>query len=382
MTTDDRWKTYFLYGYGFRSEANCARCPETARLCAADPRDEDRVLLDPRARQAPAAAPRALQGGDALPPRPADPRAGRAVRDPRRHRDAALGGGRIADLRRHLRARGLEPHRRDAGRAVRRLRPAAAGARALAQRARCSGRSPSRRSSATPSAATTTGRSASRRSRRARPRRSPARPCRVRFPVGVAAYPRSRPRRPHLLALAATGRRASPARFSLGEFSGYAVCAAGSGQLGQRARSSCRGSAGASPPSSLAASWIGAQAPGRRSRRSSRSASPRSTSRRRPDSLLRLLERHAAPLPCGATCSPSRAGDVIAVEPAPPLGGLAARDRRRDARANQCGASRPTMRRAELSTSPSSCRRTRPPVERHGASLSAALERAVPPAAG
>ena len=37
MTNDDRWKTYFLYGYGFRSEANCARCPDTARLCAAIP---------------------------------------------------------------------------------------------------------------------------------------------------------------------------------------------------------------------------------------------------------------------------------------------------------------------------------------------------------
>jgi beta-hydroxylase len=33
LTTDDRWKTYFLFGYGFKSEANCARCPETARLC-------------------------------------------------------------------------------------------------------------------------------------------------------------------------------------------------------------------------------------------------------------------------------------------------------------------------------------------------------------
>jgi ornithine lipid ester-linked acyl 2-hydroxylase len=33
MTTDDRWKTYFLYGYGFRSQANCARCPQTAKLC-------------------------------------------------------------------------------------------------------------------------------------------------------------------------------------------------------------------------------------------------------------------------------------------------------------------------------------------------------------
>lgn len=32
ITDDDRWKTYFLYGYGFKSEANCARCPRTAAL--------------------------------------------------------------------------------------------------------------------------------------------------------------------------------------------------------------------------------------------------------------------------------------------------------------------------------------------------------------
>ena len=32
ITDDDRWKTYFLFGYGFKSESNCARCPETTRL--------------------------------------------------------------------------------------------------------------------------------------------------------------------------------------------------------------------------------------------------------------------------------------------------------------------------------------------------------------
>ncbi len=32
LTDDDRWKTYFFYGYGFKSGPNCARCPETARL--------------------------------------------------------------------------------------------------------------------------------------------------------------------------------------------------------------------------------------------------------------------------------------------------------------------------------------------------------------
>jgi aspartyl/asparaginyl beta-hydroxylase (cupin superfamily) len=37
ITNDDKWKTFFLYGYGFKSQANCARCPETARLCATIP---------------------------------------------------------------------------------------------------------------------------------------------------------------------------------------------------------------------------------------------------------------------------------------------------------------------------------------------------------
>jgi beta-hydroxylase len=30
ITNDDKWKTYFLYGFGKRSQANCARCPATA----------------------------------------------------------------------------------------------------------------------------------------------------------------------------------------------------------------------------------------------------------------------------------------------------------------------------------------------------------------
>ena len=32
LSQDDKWKTFFLFGYGFKSETNCARCPETARL--------------------------------------------------------------------------------------------------------------------------------------------------------------------------------------------------------------------------------------------------------------------------------------------------------------------------------------------------------------
>lgn len=32
LTKDDKWKTFFLYGYGYKSEKNCARCPETTRI--------------------------------------------------------------------------------------------------------------------------------------------------------------------------------------------------------------------------------------------------------------------------------------------------------------------------------------------------------------
>ena len=32
ITTDNKWKTFFLYGYGFKSELNCKLCPETARI--------------------------------------------------------------------------------------------------------------------------------------------------------------------------------------------------------------------------------------------------------------------------------------------------------------------------------------------------------------
>ncbi|HEY6379799.1 MAG TPA: aspartyl/asparaginyl beta-hydroxylase domain-containing protein [Candidatus Dormibacteraeota bacterium] len=32
ISTDRDWKTFFFYGYGFRSDVNLARCPTTARL--------------------------------------------------------------------------------------------------------------------------------------------------------------------------------------------------------------------------------------------------------------------------------------------------------------------------------------------------------------
>ena len=37
ITQDDRWKTYFLYGYGYRMDSNCRQCPETARLVESIP---------------------------------------------------------------------------------------------------------------------------------------------------------------------------------------------------------------------------------------------------------------------------------------------------------------------------------------------------------
>ncbi len=32
LTTDNNWKTFFLYGFGLKADKNCERCPETARV--------------------------------------------------------------------------------------------------------------------------------------------------------------------------------------------------------------------------------------------------------------------------------------------------------------------------------------------------------------
>jgi len=37
ITQDDRWKTFFLYGYGYRMDKNCALCPETTKLVESIP---------------------------------------------------------------------------------------------------------------------------------------------------------------------------------------------------------------------------------------------------------------------------------------------------------------------------------------------------------
>ena len=37
ITRDDRWKTFFLYGYGYRFDRNCKLCPETTRIIESIP---------------------------------------------------------------------------------------------------------------------------------------------------------------------------------------------------------------------------------------------------------------------------------------------------------------------------------------------------------
>jgi len=37
LTKDSNWKTYFLYGFGYKAEQNCARCPETTKLVESVP---------------------------------------------------------------------------------------------------------------------------------------------------------------------------------------------------------------------------------------------------------------------------------------------------------------------------------------------------------
>ena len=37
ITRDDKWKSYFLYGYGYKMPDNCKQCPETTRIIEAIP---------------------------------------------------------------------------------------------------------------------------------------------------------------------------------------------------------------------------------------------------------------------------------------------------------------------------------------------------------
>jgi len=37
LTTDDGWKTFFLFAYGLRADSNCRRCPETTKIVTSIP---------------------------------------------------------------------------------------------------------------------------------------------------------------------------------------------------------------------------------------------------------------------------------------------------------------------------------------------------------
>lgn len=37
ISRDDKWKSYFLYGYGYKMENNCSACPETTRILESIP---------------------------------------------------------------------------------------------------------------------------------------------------------------------------------------------------------------------------------------------------------------------------------------------------------------------------------------------------------
>ena len=60
ISQDRGWKTFLLAGYGFKSDANIALCPQDLGRLPEYPRADHGDVLDPRAGQAPAAAPRPL----------------------------------------------------------------------------------------------------------------------------------------------------------------------------------------------------------------------------------------------------------------------------------------------------------------------------------
>ena len=120
ITDDDRWKTFFLYGYGFEAKLGVEMCPRTAALMREIPGMKTAMfsILSPRKHILDHRGPYKgvlryhlglivpedaeacrIRVGDDYPP---------------------LGGGQEHGLRRHLQPRGLERHRRDARRAVRR----------------------------------------------------------------------------------------------------------------------------------------------------------------------------------------------------------------------------------------------------------------------
>ena len=126
ITDDDRWKTFFLYGFGFKAKLGIEMCPRTAALMEQVPGMTTAMfsILSPRKHildhRGPYKGVLRYHLGLIVPEdtRSCRIRVGEDV--------PPLGGGPEHDLRRHLQPRGLERHGRDPGGAVpRRAAPAA-----------------------------------------------------------------------------------------------------------------------------------------------------------------------------------------------------------------------------------------------------------------
>ena len=114
MTDDDRWKTFFLYGYGFEAKLGVEMCPRTAEMMRQIPGMTTAMfsILSPRKHILDHRGPyKGVLRYHLGPDRPAGRR---GVPDKRGRRLSPLGRGPEHDLRRHLQPRGLERHRRDA----------------------------------------------------------------------------------------------------------------------------------------------------------------------------------------------------------------------------------------------------------------------------
>jgi beta-hydroxylase len=109
ITDDDRWKTFFPYGYGFEAK-RASTGPRTAALMREIP-GMTTACSDslPPSTSSTTAAPKGVAHHLGLiVPRDAPAAASGGE-------DAATGGGQEHDLRRHLQPRGLERHRRCGG---------------------------------------------------------------------------------------------------------------------------------------------------------------------------------------------------------------------------------------------------------------------------
>ncbi len=140
ISQDRGWKTFLLCGYGFKSDANIKLCPKTWRICQKIPGLITVMfsILEPGKHLPPHRGPYngvlRLHLGLIVP----EPREQLGIRV--EHSRLSLEGRRGRDLRRRLRARGLEPHAAHARGAVRRFHQAAALSGAFPQLAAAASR--------------------------------------------------------------------------------------------------------------------------------------------------------------------------------------------------------------------------------------------------